>query len=225
MWSMERWHDLPSSELGRDSGSLFLSHLGIPTVLFSGLMGWLTFSLVCLFWQKEAWGFDKAWKLMMLRLNTWLWNSVATFRESPVHVDMNRTSAQPGLHIWLDSLHRQVQSLTFLRNNWECFSLRTMVVFLGLVVVWISVKKVPFRAIASLGIWTKKLAVHQARLIQESSCSALLCWCWGLRSWERGNRACSCLHHCLKLSNHQPFSHVAMHVSNVKKKSSWCCFC
>lgn len=47
-----------------------------------------------------------------------------------------------------------------------------MVVFLGLVVVWISVKKVPFRAIASLGIWTKKLAgsasskAHSRELLQ-----------------------------------------------------------
>lgn len=38
-----------------------------------------------------------------------------------------------------------------------------------------------------------------------------------LRTWEIGNRDCSCPHHCLKLSNQQSFSHVAVHVSNVKK--------
>lgn len=31
-----------------------------------------------------------------------------------------------------------------------------------------------------------------------------------------GNRDSLCPHHCLKLSNQQPFSHIAVHVSNVK---------
>lgn len=47
-------------------------------------------------------------------------------------------------------------------------------------------------------------------------CSVLMCWSWLFSVWEMGNRGSLCPHHCLKLSNQQPFSHVAVLVSKVK---------
>lgn len=65
-----------------------------------------------------------------LRLSPSLWKYVATFRASPAHTEMNRTSVQLGLHTWPDSFHRDSESvgpksLTFLRKEWEYFRLAT----------------------------------------------------------------------------------------------------